>query len=237
MYLSHTPLWLQVQFIVIVAVACYLAWRAVGRNRFAWWVLLPWIVLQAWLSGTGFYFEKETLPPRPIVMMMPLLAIIVRLVATRRRFYVLPALRLDWLNGIHVLRLPVELVIWQLYQLGLMPRLMTFAGGNYDIIIGITAPFILYYGLMEGRLSRAALIAWNVLGLALLLNVLVSGVISFPWQGQLVALDQPNRAVGYWPYVLLPAVVVPLALFAHVATLMNLLAVKEVGQLACVRRG
>jgi hypothetical protein len=63
--------------------------------------------------------------------------------------------------------------------------------------------------------GRAAAYAWNVLGIVDLANALTLGFLSSPTRFQLLALDAPNRLVGAYPLVMIPAFAVPLALILH----------------------
>ncbi len=39
---------------------------------------------------------------------------------------------------------------------------------------------------------------------------------------QLFAFDQPNRGVSYFPFVLLPSMIVPIAMYAHITDIILL---------------
>lgn len=104
----------------------------------------------------------------------------------------------------------------------MVPEAMTFEGQNFDILSGITAPVIYFLAFRNRRVNRPLLIAWNIAALLLLANIVTIAVLAFPSPIQQIAFDQPNRAVMYFPYVWLPAVVVPIVLFSHVASLWKL---------------
>jgi hypothetical protein len=95
---------------------------------------------------------------------------------------------------------------------------MTWDGMNFDIITGVTAlaiaPFV-------GRISRGWLLAWNCLGLGLLLWAIAIATVSFPTSLQLLHPD--NTWIARFPYIWLPAVLVPSALFGHIAIFRKLL--------------
>jgi hypothetical protein len=104
-----------------------------------------------------------------------------------------------------------------------MPELATFEGRNFDILSGLTAPFIWYYGFIKKKLKKGWLLAWNFICLGLLLNIVVHAVLSVPTPFQQLAFDQPAIAVLYYPFILLPAVIVPLVLFAHLVSIRQLM--------------
>ena len=68
--------------------------------------------------------------------------------------------------------------------------------------------------LASGRGGRGLAAAWNVLGLALLLNVVVVAILSTPRFAYFGA-ERLNVWVTYVPFVWLPAVMVVAALAGH----------------------
>jgi hypothetical protein len=97
---------------------------------------------------------------------------------------------------------------------GVMPVQMSYSGFNYDIVTGITAG-VLGAWLSRRRAPRWIVIAWNLLGFALLVNVVTIAIVSTPvfrWFGD----DRLNVFVTYPPFVWLPAILVPAALMGHI---------------------
>ena len=93
------------------------------------------------------------------------------------------------------MRIPVELVLFWLFLSKTIPELMTFEGRNFDIIAGITAPFIAYFGLTKTDLSRQIILIWNFICLGLLVNIVVTALFSAPSPIQKFAFEQPNIAI------------------------------------------
>lgn len=225
--LPTVPLSLCLLFGLTTALAVGLFYEAAGRSRSGLVLLLAVLLVQAALALGGFYSHHvaTSLPPRlGLALGPPLLLLLGRVATVRGRAY-LASLRLDKLTLVHVVRLPVELVLHSLFTHGVVPRVMTFEGHNYDIIMGLSAPLV-YYLLRRRVLGRRALLAWNGLGLALLINIVATAVLAVPTPWQRVGFEQPNVAILYFPFIWLPAVVVPLVLLAHVAALWQLLAPK-----------
>ena len=100
---------------------------------------------------------------------------------------------------------------------------MTFEGRNFDILAGITAPLVLYYGFVKRKLGNTFMLLWNVICLLLLLNIVVNAILSAPFPFQQFAFDQPNVAVMYYPFVWLPCFIVPVVLFSHLVLIRRLL--------------
>jgi len=99
---------------------------------------------------------------------------------------------------------------------------MTFEGRNFDILSGLTAPFIYYFGFVKKSLNKKIILVWNFICLALLINIVATAILSAPFTFQKLAFDQPNVAVLYFPFVWLPCCIVPLVFFSHVASIRQL---------------
>jgi len=123
---------------------------------------------------------------------------------------------------LHTLRIPVEFVLYWLYVNMAVPEIITFAGRNFDIIAGLTAP-IIYYGYIKKKLNHTVILAWNIISLCLLINVVVCAMLSAPSPLQQFAFDQPNVAILNFPFSWLPSFIVPIVLFCHLASIRKLL--------------
>jgi len=185
--------------------------------------LIPfWLFFQTVLAVGGFYLTTDSLPPRlPLFGIFPALLLIITLFIFAWENFI-SRLPIKILTILHVIRIPVELVLLWLFQAGQIPQLMTFEGRNYDILSGLTAPLIYWLAFRDGKINRLILKVWNVFALGLLINIVVTAVLSFPFPFQQLAFEQPNRAVLYFPFVWLPSVIVPIVLFCHLASLWQL---------------
>jgi hypothetical protein len=186
-------------------------------------LLAFWLLFQAVLSIGGFYVKTDAIPPRLVLfgLFPALLTIILFFIFARKSF--IEKLPLKTLTILHIIRIPVEIVLFWLFEQNLIPQLMTFEGRNFDMLSGLTAPLIYFIAFRNGKVNRTLLIIWNLFALGLLINIVVNAVLSFPFPFQQFAFDQPNRAVLYFPYVWLPTVIVPIVLFSHLISLWQLL--------------
>jgi hypothetical protein len=116
---------------------------------------------------------------------------------------------------LNVVRVPVEFTILWLFMYNLMPQTMTFEGRNFDILSGITAPFMGYFAWRTGKPNRPMLLVWNTICLLLVLQIVGTGILSAPTPFQQLSFEQPNKAVLYFPFVWLPSIIVPIVLFGH----------------------
>jgi len=185
-----------------------------------------WLLFQAAFALGGTY-QVMTAPPRVLLFgVAPALLLIIAFFIFGRENFV-ERLPLKVLTILHVVRIPVELVLFWLFQQGLEPRVMTFEGSNFDVLSGLTAPLVYFFAFRGGKTNRPLLIVWNIFALLLLFNILIIAILSFPGPMQKLAFDQPNLGVTYFPFIWLPSVIVPTVLFCHLASLWHLLKQKE----------
>ncbi len=215
-------LFLSMSFIAVV-VLTYLGFARWAKPSKAILVFLAvWILAQSGISLTGFYKNTEAFPPRFILVLGPPIITLLLLFLTGKGKRVLNSLNFQKLTLLHTIRIPVELILFGLFTQNLIPELMTFSGRNFDVLAGLTAPFIYYFGFVKKRLSRGFLIFWNIASLALLLNIISNAILSAPFPFQQFAFEQPNIALLRFPFVLLPGFVVPVVLFCHLGMLRQL---------------
>ena len=221
--MPNVPTALGYAFGLITALTVWFLYRAAHRSRLTLSALLVWALLVALVAAPGFFTDTTTLPPRLLLLIGPPLLALALLFATARGQQYLDRLHLPVLTLLHVVRVPVELVLLGLYRAGAVPQLMTFEGRNFDILAGLTAPLVYYLAFRKKALERKGLIAWNIVCLILLLNIVANAILSAPYPFQQFAFTQPNVAVLHFPFVWLPGVVVPVVLLAHLAALRKLL--------------
>jgi len=186
--------------------------------------MIVWLALQGVIAKSGFFAQNlDVLPPRFILVVVPPFLVIIILFLTRKglRFIdQLPLYQITWLN---VVRIPVEIGLFYLAMGKAIPELMTFAGRNFDIIAGITAPIIAYFGIKKSKIGKVGLLVWNIAMLALLVNIIVNALLAAPTPLQQFAFDTPNIGVLYFPYSWLPGFIVPVVFFGHLVSIRRLL--------------
>ncbi|MBC8153846.1 MAG: hypothetical protein H7Z72_13135 [Bacteroidetes bacterium] len=221
--ISQLPSHVGLVFGLTTALTIWLFYQATNKSNVTLVVLLVWLVLQTGLGLAGFYQKKDSVPPRFLVLVvLPLLQLIGLLLAHRGIRFI-DSLCPDWLTLLHVVRMPVEVVLFWLFTSGTVPQLMTFEGRNFDILSGLSAPIVYYFGFIRGQLPRSILVPWNLICLGLLLNIVLFAILSAPSPIQRMAFDQPNVAISYFPFVWLPSVIVSIVLVAHVSALRQLM--------------
>lgn len=184
--------------------------------------ILIWLILQALIALSGFYKDIHTMPQKMLVIALPPLATILILFLTSSGRKFIDGLPLQTLTWLHTSRTAVEIVLYFLFVDGAVPQLMTFEGRNFDIIAGITAPIIAWFGYTKHSLNKKIILAWNIICLLLVLNITINAVLSLPTPFQRFAFEQPNIAVLYFPFNWLPSFVVPVVIFSHLAAIRQL---------------
>ena len=229
--LTNLPAFITIIFVITALITLFLfsiaIWKAAAGNRkkratIIYACILLWLALQALLAANGFYKNIQTNPQKfPVVVLPPFATIFILFIANPGRKFIdnLPILPLTWL---HTVRIAVEIVLYFLFLHSYIPELMTFEGRNFDILAGITAPLVAYFGFIKQLLTRKFILAWNIIGLLMVLNIMVNAILSVPTPFQQFAFDQPNIAVFYFPFIWLPSFIVPVVIFSHLVAIRQL---------------
>lgn len=217
------PLYLPLGFILIALLTVFLFVRS-GTSTVLSLVVVGWTILHSVLGILGVYQDTESLPPRLMLMgIFPAVIFIVFLLSSQWGRKNSAAFQAERLTHLHIIRIPVEISLSLIYHAGLMSVYITYEGTNFDLFSGITAPIVAYFVFRSGKLSKRVLLIWNFICLGLLLNVVVTAIFAFPSPLQKIAFDQPNVAVLFFPFNLLPTLIVPLVLFSHLVVIRQLL--------------
>lgn len=216
--MENLPIYIPAVFIATTLLTLLLFYNAVKRSKTVLILLATWLILQAGIGLSGFYAVTNTTPPRLFFVLAPVLLTVVVLLSSPKGKNFLDNMPIDKLILISVVRVPVEYVLLWLYQAGQIPQIMTFEGYNYDILSGITAP-VIWWLQRNGKLPKLALQLWNIICLGLLINIVSIAVLSAPLPFQQFAFNQPNIAVLSFPYIWLPAFIVPIVAISHISIL------------------
>ncbi|WP_080054128.1 hypothetical protein [Spirosoma aerolatum] len=230
--LSHlyetTPLWLDAFFGATTLLTGYFLYSMVRQvskrasNRLIPGVLI-WLTSLALLAYNQTFLHLDARPPGLVLVIGPPLLFIISLFITPHGRLWIEKLPLSALTVLHVVRVPVELSLYGLYLYHQVPQLMTFEGGNFDILSGLTAPVVAYFTFQRHQLSNRWLLAWNMLALGLVLNIVIHAILSAPLPFQQFGFDQPNVGILKSPYVWLPGFIVPTVFFAHLVAIYRLI--------------
>ena len=226
--LGNLPFYISVLFIFTTILTFIFFISAIRGNNSTKTVVLVsiiiciWLAIHAILAINFFYTVTDNIPPRFTLMTFPPLLTILILFITKSGKRFIDSLSLKILTQLHVVRIFVEVILFWLFLYKYLPKLMTFEGRNFDILAGLSAPFIAYFGFTKKITGRKFLLVWNIICLLLLLNIVANAILSAPFVFQQFAFDQPNIAILYFPFVWLPGFIVPVVLFSHLALIRRL---------------
>lgn len=209
---------LEAGFLITAFGVLILFFRGIGRNRKVLMYKIIWIFIILLTSWNGYFLANPNHFAGIMVATVGINIFIFKEVDVGK-------VNKDYLVGVHVLRILIEFILFQLYKQGEVPKLMTFLGWNFDILIGFSAIIILLFSrIIQTRNSEKIFLYWNVAGLMLLGSIVMMAVLSSPMAYQQWGFEQPNIAVLRFPFILLPSMIVPIVCLSH------LLLIKDIEQ-------
>ena len=211
-------------FVIITAVTygfiLFAAYFAFQRKRYPLIlfasVMMAWLLLTGVLAFKGFFLDFERIY---LFLIVGPVTIVCLLTFPKTRASILK-MPITTLTYVHIVRIPVELGIWWLFEAGWVAKGMTFEGANLDIIAGISAPFAAVFLVGRKSNNRIAAILWNLIGLGLVLNIVVQSIQYTPYFYDNSASELQNLAV--FPFIWLPCFVMCVIIFSHLASLVKL---------------
>ena len=221
--MENLPLYISIVFCLTTFLTIAIFYKAAHYSKKTLAILLTWLTTQTFIGLSGFYTITNTIPPRFLLLPLPPLIFIMGMFATKKGRKYIDGLDLKYITLLHIIRIPVEFVLFWLFVHKTLPQLVTFEGRNYDILSGLSVPFIFYFGFVKNSLSKKTILIWNFICLGLLLNIVANMVLSAPFPFQKFAFDQPAIAILYFPFIWLPSCIVPLVLFSHLTSIRQLL--------------
>lgn len=221
--MENLPFYISFVFIITTLLIVIVFYKATNNHKNTLLIVIVWLVFQCIFGLTGFYTFTNTIPPRFLLLILPPVFLISVLFTTQKGRLYIDRIDTKLLSLLHTARILVEIVLFWLATYKVVPVLMTFEGRNFDILAGLTAPLIFYFGYHKQLLSAKILLIWNIIGIALLLNIVIHGILSVPSAFQKFAFEQPNIALMYFPFNWLPSFVVPVVLFSHLVTIRKII--------------
>jgi hypothetical protein len=180
------------------------------------WAIGSAIVFAAWLVGilllAGNGFFRFDVWPRgiPIALVATLAAGYLFLLSRTFR-EIIAGIPQHWLIAIQTFRILGGVFLVRYFQ-GELPGAFAIPAGVGDVLTGIFAPLVAYWWLAGKPYARGAAIAWNLFGMADLVNAVAIGALTGGGGGGIV-----------FPIVLIPIYAVPRAFLIHSYSLIGLL--------------
>jgi len=215
-------IYLIISFVATTLATILIFLKASSWSKTAVAVIAGWMILQTIVSLSGFYLVTDSVPPRFALLLGPPVLFIISLFVTKNGRKFIDSLNIRWLTILHIIRVPIELILFGLFLHKLIPGVMTFEGRNLDILSGLSAPLIYYIFFVKNGLNKRVLLLWNIICLGLLINIVTIAILAAPFPFQRLAFDQPNVGVLIFPFTWLPCCVVPLVFFSHLASIRKL---------------
>ena len=192
-------------------------------SKHATWVSVPvllWIIFQSTLSLNRWYMDRTTAH-----LLFPYLFTSVCILAVvftpHLRAWVV-GLRMEILIGLQLIRLPLEgMLHWAAYHRQ-TPLALTFYGGSLEILIAAAAPFMLYLFRKDKIKYRLWLLVWSYAGAASLSLLWIRSLLSAPSSIQNWGFEIPNYLMVHFPGSWIATFIIPVLLFAHLATAAHL---------------
>jgi len=197
-------------------------WFAVAVPLTAWLIAVWTLAVQG-----AFVQTPGSLVPRlPIAIFAPVVLLVIPLLRSRVVGAVLDATPPSWLIGLQVYRVlgGIFLVGW---LRGNVPGTFALPAGIGDVIVGLLALPVAVWLASGARGGREAAIAWNLLGVADLVDAVAIGAITAPGPTQLLVPEIVNSAILQYPTVMIPAFIVPSSILLHALSLRQLLRQRE----------
>jgi hypothetical protein len=201
----------------ILQKAGYTPASQIKKLRLITFVIAGWVLLTGILAKNGFFSNFSAIPPRPVfLIIVPTIVLLVIAFSAAQKKFIL-SIPAHWLIGLQVFRILVELILWRAVTLQLLPVQMSFEGYNFDIISGLLAVPVAVQ--IRKQYRGGWVLAYNIIGLILLINILVIAVLSMPTPLRQFHNEPANTLVGTFPFIYLPGVLVILAITLHVFSL------------------
>jgi hypothetical protein len=188
--------------------------RRLVRGALGVVVLAGWLALTDRVAASGALLDFSATPPRFSKLVAATALSTVLLALSPLGAGLARRVPLAALVGFQAFRLPVELILAELHRQGAIPVQMTFEGLNFDIATGLSAVVVAYLA-HRGSAGRRAILAWNTAGLFLLAAIVVVANLSSP-AFRIFPAGPSSALLATRPFIWLPTVLVPAALFGHV---------------------
>ncbi len=174
------------------------------------WTVGSALVFAAWLIGVALLAAAGFFPSTRIpAALATTLAVGYAVLLSSTFRAVVAGIPQHWLIGIQTFRILGGVFLIRYFN-GELPALFAIPAGVGDVLTGILAPLVAYWWFVGKPYARSAAIAWNVFGMADLINAVALGALT--GGGSIV-----------FPIVLIPIYAVPRALLVHSYSLIGLL--------------
>jgi hypothetical protein len=178
------------------------------------WIVASAVVFAAWLVAVVLLAADNVFrndAPRIPAMLLMTLAVGYLFLLSRTFRDIIAAIPQHWLIGIQTFRILGGVFLVRYFE-GQLPGVFAIPAGVGDVLTGLFAPLVAYWWFSAKPYARPAAIAWNLFGMADLINAVALGWLTGGGGGGIV-----------FPIVLIPVYAVPRAFLIHSFSLIGLL--------------
>lgn len=215
---------------VIMSIAWTIFLARCNRRHGLWLAMTIAALTLACVGGDwfGWLARLDIAPPPFVVLATCAGGLAVALGIGRVGDELIQSVQIKTLVALQIFRLPLELLMLRAAVLSIMPVEFSILGYNFDLFTGLGALLIAL------RLARAQSVpvgvvwVWNLFGMACLMVIGVLAVLTSPFMHAFGNAPQHiNTWVLYFPYSLLPVLLVSFAVLGHVLLTRKLMAEKH----------
>lgn len=178
-------------------------------------IIVTWLIFTLLISVSGFLHDFTSKPPHVLLVTVPPLVFIILLFNSKAFINLTEQFNVFWLVYAQSFRVLKEFILWLLARQKILPEQMVVGGYNWDILFGLTAPFIAYYCFAKKTWPLSVALVWNLAGIVSLANVFTLAVLAAPFPYAEKYFETTNTLMFHYPFVWQPALVVPFALLLH----------------------
>jgi hypothetical protein len=225
----HTAIWILLNMIIVGVLAALCLNQAFSRiaispDKRRKWQATVIISLIAWFVARMILGHNRIIAPAQLIPLSSFVfyssaGLALRFSAIFRQAAL--SIPQDRLIGIQSVRVG-GFVFLTLLDMGLLPAQFAVPAGYGDLIVGLTAPLLVYARSQHKPRARELAIAWNLLGLVDFAVALATGFVFIgPYVRQLA---RTGHSIAYLDYVLMiPGFAVPILVLMHINSLFDLL--------------
>jgi hypothetical protein len=183
-------------------------------------LLGTWFIAVTAAAVAGAWLDPAV--PRPLGYLIP--AMLLALVLWRAGWLqaAVQALSPSAIPWLQTLRIGGGLTLFAAWASGFAPWGWVAAAGTGDILVGLGAAAVASLLGTGLAWSRSAAIVWNVFGLVDIAHTMVRGLLSAPGPQQRIFEMPANLVPVVFPFIYLPAFIVPLTILLHILSLQQL---------------
>ena len=183
-------------------------------------LLATWFIAVTAAAVAGAWLDPAV--PRPLGYLIP--ALLLALVLWRAGWLqaAVQAISPSAIPWLQTLRIGGGLTLFAAWASGFAPWGWVAAAGTGDILVGLGAAAVAALLATGLAWSRSAAIVWNVFGLVDIAHTMVRGLLSAPGPQQRIFETPANLVPVVFPFIYLPAFIVPLTILLHILSLQQL---------------